>query len=699
MKHKVKMKKLRKFLLSSDEKEIIAFSYAKIKKGKLNRAFDLLNDIEPSNIAERFIKYKDLNTADLASIEKFIIICKKLYSNDKTIMTDMIYDQMLNKFKLYRDEPICDIIVSKRLVETSHEFPELKGNIEKANIFELKEKINSYDKSLETFFNKIFTAFPNRNIEFKASLKYDGVSGILTIDSNGYVEILLSRGEDNKGADMTHLTHHLRFDNVVRCGLKTEMIITEDNKQKYERERGKTYKNLRSAIVSIISSSDGAKYAKYISFVPLQSTITKPEQIKQINKLFANDVEYKAELFCSDNTKDAIKQMRIIVDKVLNNRSELGFDIDGVVIDVVDKDIREELGRRDDTINNFQIAYKFPPMSRLTKVRSVDITVGRTGLITPMVNYDDIYFSGAKHNKSTLSSYDRFMNLQFRVGETIRVTYNNDVMPYPNKYLGKENDGIESHRLLEFPKSCKCGSKLELRGSNYFCNNIECEYKIIPSYAWFYSSLGIPGMKEATIKTLMDNKIIVDYTDLINLNYNRILDLDGFGIKSVNEIKKNIDHLKNNTIDEAKLCSALGISGHKTCKELLSCVSLENLIENPNIIFQLQIEGFKDKKKQRIIDMLDYKKKEIKYFMKQLHVLPVKATDDTIKICFSGFRDKKIKSLLEALGVEVTDNVNKKTNYLVTKDNMETSKVRKAKKLGIPIISIPELLDLMKTIE
>ena len=90
----------------------------------------------------------------------------------------------------------------------------------------------------------------------------------------------------------------------------------------------------------------------------------------------------------------------------------------------------------------------------------------------------------------------------------------------------------------------------------------------------------------------------------------------------------------------------------------------------------------------------------IKHLCEVLTIIPVKVSDNTIKICFSGFRDAKMKALLESLGVEVVDNVNKHTNYVVTKSpDIETSKTKKAKKFGIRVIGMGELLDIMKTIE
>ena len=697
--NQLKIKKLKKFLFAEDEKDIINVSYKKLKKGKLNRAVDLIKQFEPENLAVKFLKYKNPNTVDLILVEKFIIICKKACSNAIYLMSDTVYDQMINKFKMYRDEPIADIIVSKRLRTTQHEFPELKGNIDKANVFFDNEKNNTYDKSLEPFFNRCFEANHGRPIKFKFSFKYDGTSGILTIDENGYVEIALSRGEGNKGAEMTDLTTHLRFNNITRCGLKVEMIITEENKLLYEKFRNKKFSNLRSAIVSIISSSDGSKYSNFISFVPLQATNVKAKDSDKLNELFATDIKYRSKIVECKNTKDAINKARKSVEYILSIRDDLNFDIDGMVIDVVDEELRDKLGRKDNS-NLFQVAYKFPPKSALTKLKGVDITVGRTGLITPMLYFNDVYFNNNRYDKVTLSSYDRFKSMNLHENEIIRLTYNNDVMPYPNKYTGEENNSIKDKPLLQFPKRCKCGSKLVMRGANYFCDNIECPHKIIPSYAWFYSSLGIPGLKENTIQKLIDNDIIIDYTDLLNLDYDSMLELEGFGYKSVMTIKKNIHRLTHDvSIDEAKLCTALGISGHKTCKELLSLVTLDVLLKDPNIIYKINIEGFKNKKKKNIIDMIIYKKDEIEFFCKRLNVIPVKPTDDCIKICFSGFRDKDMKETLEALGVIVTDNVTKKTNYLVSKNMDETSSYKKAKDYRIPIISIPELLDLMKTIE
>lgn len=695
----IKMKKLKEFIFDKDEREIIKLAYRAIKDGKIVTAKKLLDDIGQENIAYKFIESTDVNRVDLNTMQRFIVICKILYANAIDSMADTIYDQMINRYKLYRDEPVADIIVSKVLVNVDHEYPELKGNISKANVFYDNDRTKPFDVSLESFITKVFNkVYNDEPILFKLTKKWDGISGVGSYE-NGRIKTLLTRGEDGKGADITHLIRNLRFKHKGDCGVQFEIIISNSNKQKYEEEIGKKLANRRTAAISIVSNSKGSSYSKYLTFMPLNATDVDPSDLETLNKGFYNGGLHSGEIIEAYSISDAMEQITKYCNEIESQRDKLEFAIDGIVIECASKKDRKKLGRKDN-INNFQIAYKFPAERRITKVRDITVTVGRTGLITPMAHYDPIIFSGANHDKSSISSYDRYEKLNFREGEEVLVTYNNDVMPYIQKYESDYNDNLDTPKL-KFPTHCVCGEKLEKVGANYFCNNPLCEGKIVSQWTWFYKTLGVRDLGEAIVETFKNNGILNSYKDLLNLDYKAIMKLDGFGYKSVKNIEKQLNFILGNPIDEAKLITALGISGDKTCRLILSLITIEELFDNTDIIFDMDIPSIGYKKKIEFMKRLTMNKDAIMHFMNQLTVLKVNTKHSDIKVCFSGFRDNNIQVLLESLGVEVVDSVTKHINYVVVKtlDSEPTSKIKKANKYGIPIIPLGELLDIMQGIE
>lgn len=683
----LKIIKLQYNIFNKDVKDIIDNIETILNKNKLKKCLRLLQEesiggFTYQTIAEEFIKSNNPSKLDLDIIEKYISILKSLYYNGHTALTDTLYDPMNNKFKLFRPEITVENIVGKRLVNIKHDYPELKGNIDKANVILNKDIHKKLDKSVESFINKCFEVSNKNTLPFRLSLKYDGLSVIITI-VNGKIKVCLTRGEDDKGADLTHLFKDRKFNlnkDELNIGAKFEAIITSEDCIEYSKKRNKDFANLRSAIVSIISSSDAYKYKDYITLVPLEDTITiKNPYENGLNRRYVKDgcIDFISEVI-ELNKEDA---MNILKDKLLHyeeKRNVWNFAIDGIVIDCLDDKVRNILDRKNN-VNRYQIAYKFPPLERFTKVKSVDIQVGRTGLITPMIYYEEIDFNGAKHYKSSLSSYERFLNMNLYEDEIIRVTYNNDVMPYPNKYECEWNDNIyKTGTKLQLPDVCKCGSKLVRNGANYFCTNPKCEMKLIPAYTHFYKAFDITDISERTVYTLIDYGFITGYESLFELDYNYLLDIDGFGDLSVNNLKNQIYDILESDIPESKLIYALGICGIKTSKIILSKISIDELLENTNRLYLIDIEGIKDKTKKAFIDKFVNLKEEILYYKNLLNLVK----DNNIikeKICFTGFRDKELSNILKDK-YDIVDDVTKDLSILVYKGSESSKKMLKAKK-------------------
>ena len=689
------------FALNKEERTAIRKAVKMVRSGELDLAEKTLTDISAIVIADKFINSLNPCERDLDIITDFIIVGKILNSNSIDLMPDIIWDQMINKYKRYRDEPVADLLVNKLLVNVDHVYPELKGNISKCNVYYNKDKVNSFDESVESFLTKIFSKLNKRKVRFKLTVKWDGTSGVMNLSDDKIIS-MLTRGEDGKGADITHLSSNVSFKNHEgKEGLQVEIVVGNKNKEKYEKDRGKKYANRRATAVSILTSSDAYKYAKYLTFMPLNSTNINPDDIVTLNKTFSNNgSNHIGEIIEAYSVEDAMEQIIEFCEKMSKRREEFEFATDGVVIECCDKDDREKLGRTGN-VNNFQIAYKFPPLEAITKIKDVTVTVGRTGLITPMAIYEPVMFNGAKQTNTSLSSLRRFEELSLRKDEEILLTYNNDVMAYVRKLDNEYNRNLKTEKL-KMPDTCICGHKLHREGANLFCTNELCSGKLVAEWVWFYKTLGVRDVAEAIVEEFKNEGIIKDYKDLLFLDYKKILKLDGYKEKTVNNIKKQINFVLNNPIDEAKLIAALGISGEKTAKLILSTITVGELLEAPHVLMDLDISTVGEKKKKTFLNKLLSNKNKVLYFMKHLCVNKVKVSNSEVKVCFTGFRDENIKTLLEGLGVEVQDSTTKKTTYVVVKDinNIPvTSSTKKADKYGIRIIGLGELLDIMKSIE
>lgn len=688
MKKILEIKKIKFRLYNQEIYNAMKNCYKSTNKSNLKKLYDIIDTDELHNIGNKFINNKKkLTELDLDTIEYLIKFAKKMYTNDFTVLSDNLFDKIIVLFKEYREEPIVDEIVGQMVIDREHDYPELKGNIAKANKIYKKECENKLDVDIESFIKKILKIDYRGPLRLKLSHKYDGVS-IIGSFSGAKGKVYLTRGADEKGSDVTYIFKDRRFtNNKKEIGVKFEAVITEDNLKKYENERGETFSNKRSAAVSIITNSKAIKYGKYLSLVPLE---TSDGDIISMNN-FEDDVKYYHEYLVLnyDNKKDIVKTIEEKINNINESRDSLEYAIDGVVIECLNPEVQKTLGRTNN-INNYQIAYKFPPLSKITSVKDITITVGRTGLITPMVHYKKIILNGNEYNKSSLLSYDRFKELDLHYNENIIVQYNNDVMPYVKKL----SDSIINGEKIAFPKKCYCGNKLKKIGAEYYCDNINCQERLIAAYTYFYKILGIRKLSTKTVEKLIECDVIKSYKDLLNLDYEKMVKLDRFGKKIVDNIKSQIDNLCSNTITEAVLITALGIAGPVTSTKILTKIPLKELINQPESLYDIKIDAIDKLIKFAFINNISKFKKHLLFFLDNYNITKLTDEGDKIKIAFSGFRDAKFKSNLEKIGFLVKDNITKDCAYLIIKEEGTNSRsVINAKKYGIEIYTLKEFAD------
>lgn len=673
------------------EREALHKAHKLATKGKLKRTRKILDkylDIE--SLLQRFIDLKDPSPIDLNIMEEMIEILKIFYSNGKEIPDDELYDYALNKYKKYRPEPILEmLVVDRRTHNTEHEYPELKGTLEKCNKLFTVECQRELDSDVESFIKTLFQNSNGETVKIRLSKKYDGSSIVMSINDNGKVSSFITRGEDGKGIDLSHLFKNLKFKPDKQRGVQFELIMTKENFRLYCNRVGREYANLRAAVTSIITSSNAAKYSKYLTPVPLNmSDDYSANSSAKMNKLYSTDVKYDYIIIEGDSVSEIMIQIADYVNQMSKYREDLNYAIDGVVVDCLNPEIRQKLGRKNDK-NKFQVAYKFPPLRAITKITGFDITVGRTGQITPIIYYEWVNFNGTKHNHSSISSYDRFMKMDLHIGEEILLTYNGDVMPYPSKYNGEKGT-----TKLKFPTNCNCGSKLTLIGANYFCENPLCDFKLIPAYAFFYEQLGVRDFKESRIEKMLEAGVIHNYYDLLQPDYDSMLNIDNFGPKLVSSFKKQLTMILSKKLNEARLVKALGIIGETYAKEILSLITLDEIYDDPNKLLELEIHGIGEKIKNKFIKNLLLYKHIIEKIKTQINVTPLNVEDNKVQICFTGFRNKSLKELLEAVGFEVLNSFKKSCSYVLTPEAGHISKTtEKANKNNIPVLSLNEFKD------
>lgn len=408
-----------------------------------------------------------------------------------------------------------------------------------------------------------------------------------------------------------------------------------------------------------------------------------------------------------------VNEVRDYHQKWEDNRQGLPYDIDGVVIKVDSIAMQEDLGF-DAKTPKWAIAWKFKPARAFTILRKVDYSVGRQGTITPTALFDSVYLAGAKISRATLHNFDEIQRLGLKVGDTIEVERSGEVIP---KVVGvdltkRPHDASE----IKAPEHCPvCGSKAVRVQDEvaYRCTNAQCPALLKGAIRHFVSrnAFNIEGMGEEIIGRFFDLGLIRSYADIFLLHERReeLVNLERFGEKSVENLIQAVE--KARTVDYWRFINALGIDsvGEETSRLLADKFQpLERLIEASTEDFQAVhgigevvgacIAGFfsDESRKAQVLELLA---RGVNIVYPQA-VKTVESKITGLKIVFTGkaegFSRDEFFDLVRKYGGTPSDTVSKQVDLLVVGESAG-SKLDKAKKLGIKVISDREFLDMIQS--
>ena len=577
--------------------------------------------------------------------------------------------------------------VSKRLKNTSHKYPQLVGTLHKAKFvldIEAQQK-GVYDDSNVRIFERDFlrkhvqAGIVNPNyIELVLELKYDGVS--IEAEVTDRILSARTRGDTqmDKASDLTPILQGYRFTkaagfDIKPFGMKFEAVISYRSLQELSIACGKQYVNPRNAIIGILGNSEAAKYAKYITLVPLGTShdnMTREEELIFMNRYYSTGELCRYAVIRGDYNS-VLFQVKKFVEEAESIREVMPFMYDGVVVSYLNPQIRNTLGRVN-SINEYSIAIKFNTKKKLTRCRGISYTVGANGDITPMIHYDPIEFYGMINTKSSGHSFARFQELNLHPNDILEIEYVNDVIAYVRKAAIPENH-FNPLRPFTFTETCpECGSRLFLSetGKNVTCNNMMCPGRVRARMTNMVSKLGFKGFSEETIKQLD----IQSFSDLMTLTEERTSILGPTNSKNLIDA---IEYLYNSRVPDYILIGALGFTNIASgkWKSILKTVNLADIIKlsNNELFFKLNSSGrgIGSKTATTIIQERDIFKKDLLYIYNMPNVVFTKDSNDEVielgkKIRFSGVRDKDLEQRLTTKGHDCSDgSVTKDTDFLI----------------------------------
>lgn len=390
---------------------------------------------------------------------------------------------------------------------------------------------------------------------------------------------------------------------------------------------------------------------------------------------------------------------------------ENDFPSDGLVLVYDDIAYGRSLGRTAKFPRD-SFAFKWADEIRETTLLEIEWSPSRTGLINPVAIFEPVELEGTTVSRASVHNLSIMEELELGIGDTISVYKANMIIPQIANNLTRSGK-------VEIPKVCPvCGGLTEVRQQNdaksLYCTNPECQAKRVKSFALFVSrdALNVDGLSEATLEKFIAHGFIHKYADIFYLHryQEQIQTMEGFGEKSYENLIQSVEAARETTL--AKVIYGLGISGIGLANAKVICREFDNdmqrmLEATEEDLSQIQGVGpvmarafvsyFKNEQhKQELLELLE----EVKIPREDKNEIELKLKDMIFVVTGSvnHFANRnELKEVIENLGGKVTGSVTGKTNYLINNDvNSTSSKNKKARELGVPILSEEDFLELIK---
>ena len=648
------------------------------------------------------------------------------YDKNNPKVSDAIYDKLKNEIisleKKYKDlksgnSPSTKIGFkpSKNFKKVSHKVPMLSL----ANAFS-EEDLENFQKKILNFLSKE----EKFELNYSAEPKIDGISASLNY-KNGKFFKGLSRGDGKEGEDIT--------ENLATIADIPKFIQAKDFPEEID-IRGEVFiqnsefKNLEEKFANPRNAASGSlrqKNPEETRKIPLKFIAYTFGYEKGL--LVNNQIDYLKKLSVwgfktnpLNKLISGIKNLMKNYDDIEKKRSNLDFDIDGIVYKINDFSMQKRLGNVANA-PRWAIAHKFSSNKAVSKILDIEIQIGRTGALTPVAKIQPINIGGVIVSNATLHNEDEINRKDIRVGDTVIIERAGDVIPHVLS-VDKQKRSKNSKKFI-FPKNCpSCGSETikefnkltkkidavrRCSSEGYYCDKISIE-----KLKHFVSkeAFNIDGFGKKIVENFWDLKLIKFPQDIFKLDYEKIEKLEGWGKLSVQNLKYSINQKKNISLD--RFIYSLGIrhigleNAKLLSKHYISFSKFKNLSMHKDYEDLVDIDGIGETQVNSIKNFFS-NEKNIKVLNELENVLVIKDaiqnSDDGIlnnktflvtgKL--SGISRAEIKSLIEENSGKTISSVSKKLNFLIIGEKPTKKKVDYAKELKIKIIDQSEFLKML----
>ncbi len=642
------------------------------------------------------------------------------YQSDAPEISDFEFDQLLEKLKALETEHPELITPDSPTQRVGGKAASLKSFTHTVPLMSLD---NSYDlDELRAFTERCEKLAEGRKLEYVAELKIDGLSVSLHYE-NGILVTGATRGDGQTGDEVTQnvktiktIPLRLKVDAPAHAEVRGEVFLSRTQfariNAELEMQGEKTFANARNSASGTLRMLDSAIVAsRRLDMFPYDAFTGN-------QKMFATHLEVFA--WCKRNGFNVnpnhklcanFDEIAAFIAEMETKRDGLDYEIDGVVVKVNSTALQDEFGATSKA-PRWAIAYKYPARQATTKLLAIEVSVGRTGALTPIAILEPILLAGTTVGRASLHNEDEIRRLDLKIGDWVMIEKSGEIIPQVLSVVATKREGSETE--FEFPHVCPvCGfDAVRPEGEAVRrCINNDCPAKIKGRLGYFASrrAMDIEGLGDVLINTLVDNGMVKDVADLYTIRQKDISNLERKGEKSGAKLIEQIEASKTRGLQ--RLLYGIDIrhvgeryakilANHSRSIDRLAEASVEELDSihevglavaesvyewfrdprNIDLVARLKGAGVKTETDAASTAMLDER------FVGKTFVLTGKLENYT--------RDEAAR-LIEDRGGRVSSSVSKNTDFVVAGSDAG-SKLTKAESLGVTVIDELQFKEMVK---
>lgn len=646
--------------------------------------------------------------------EQLLYHAKKYYDEDAPEISDYEYDALLERLKRLEAQhpelaspssPTRRVTghVADRFEKVTHEVP-------------LGSLTDVFDKDgLLEFDGRVRETFPD--LSYVTECKIDGLSCALEY-VDGVFTRGATRGDGYIGEDVTQnlLTIHSiplsipqkRGRVIVRGEVyMPKKVFASLNEQR--EEEGKTpFANPRNAAAGSLRQLDSKLCAKrrldiFVFNLQYADCAMPDSHADTLDLLHDWGFTVSPDFTRCGDIASCIRR----IDEIGNMRSSLPFDIDGAVVKIDSRKMRESLGNVG-ALPRWAVAYKYPPETVKTKLNAITVMVGRTGVLTPRAELTPVRLAGSTVAYATLHNEDNIRDKDIRVGDTVLLRKAGDIIPEIVGVDKSLRDGSEAP--FEMPKVCpSCGGAVTREDGEAAvrCTNADCPAQLVRNVAHFVSrsAMNIETLGESVAARLIEKGLVHNVADLYYLDKAQLAAMDGLGDKSAENIMASIEKSKQNGL--TSLLYALGIRhiGEKAARGLASHFGSAEALMAADMEALCAVDDIGPESAAAVINY--FSEPSNRDIIARIAAAGVNTTEKTEKLgselegktvvvtgAMHTMKRDEIERLIRLHGGKAAGSVSKKTDFLVAGD-AAGSKLAKAQSLGVPVITEEEFLKMI----